>query len=190
MVRIKMSTVILVVFLSFYTALSQVKAVCSDHSHCSYATHCCKRSYSSYGFCLPSCVGYSCNSDSDCAPDECCDSVKDTCTLSDCHDVKILAGWIIAVIVIGTIILVVIPIAILVFCCCCDASRRPAHIGVIVAPLAATTVVPTNQGQPVPFQPYPCQPPPYEFQNTAYQSGAMEMTTPTVVNNNKICWTQ
>ena len=155
MARVKRSTVILVAFFSFYTTLSEVKAFwCRYDSDCtrSYSSskYCCHRSSSYYAnVCSSSCVGYSCDSDSDCAPHECCET---------------LAGWIIAVIVISIVVVVVIPIAVVIFCCCC-ATKRPAQGGVIVA----APVVATNPGQPIQFQnPQPYSTTQYHPQGTAY----------------------
>ena len=191
MACIRMSTVILLAFFCFCTTLSQVKG-CRSDSECSSSKHCCKKNSFFGGDCHYSCVGRSCDSDSDCAPDECCDSVTDKCKTSDCDHI---AGWIVAVIVISIIVVIVIPIVVVIFCCCCAAgaaaaSRRPVHGGVIVAAPAATTVVATNQAQQMQFQnpqPYPNQPPPYHPQGSEYPPGAyvhpMAMAPPSTENN-------
>ena len=96
-----------------------------------------------------------------------------------------LAGWIVAIIVISIIVVIVIPIAVGIFCCCCaaSASRRQAHAGVIVTqPIVTGTTVqyPTQQGQPMYYQPSPqaYQPPPPQLyqppppQGTVYPSAA------------------
>ncbi len=205
MACIKGTTVYWAIFLTLYGAVfSQVEAYnqCYSDSGCSglFTQYCCERKYED-NVCRYSCVGQSCNFNSDCAPDECCDS-DDTCTTADCDVIKGLAGWIVAVIVISIIVVIVIPIAVVVFCCCCAAgaaasSRRPAHGGVIVAQPATTgtTVIasqqqqqlyPAQQGQPMYFQnpqQYSNQPPPHQPQGTVYPpegSGPPMAMTPQV----------
>ena len=153
---------------------------CTLNNHCATGESCCD----SDDRCATTCIGKSCTFDNDCATGECCDS-DGKCKTDNCD---LLAGWIIAVIVIGIIVVVVIPLAVFVFCRFCDAGgaaswRRPARGGVIVTQPATTgtTVVatqqqhPVQQGQPMYFQnpqPYPNQPPPYQpapYQPPPYQ---------------------
>jgi hypothetical protein len=151
-----------------------------------------RRKYPEDNVCRISCIGESCIVNSDCASGECCNS-DDKCA-TDCDiDVAIegLAGWIVAVIVIGAIVVGVIPIVVVVFCCCCaaSASTRSAHGGVIVSQPATTgTTVfsaqqqqqqyPAQQGQPMAYfqnpQPYPNQSPQYQPQDMVYPPGKTE----------------
>lgn len=147
---------------------------CPSKYDCPYGKYCCKKWHTYYqsSVCRSSCIGQSCDSDSDCGrPNECCDSSK-YCTTYNClnsDDVaKALASWVIGVIVVGVLVVVVIPIAIVVCCCCgaASASRRPAQRGVILSQqnTASTVDVPlqTYQNNPAQFQ-SPSLPPPYSI---------------------------
>ncbi|CAB4012675.1 Hypothetical predicted protein [Paramuricea clavata] len=191
MACLKKITLFCVLFPVLYAVFSQVtaNAECFSDSQC--FGYCCDRKYPDDNVCRFSCIGESCIINSDCAPGECCNS-DDKCA-TDC-DVVIedLAGWIVAVIVIGVIVVIVIPIGVVVFCCCCAASvsTRSAHGGVIVSQPATTgTTVfstqqqqqqqyPAQQGQPMAYfqnpQPYPNQSPPYQPQGMVYPTGQTE----------------
>ena len=112
--------------------------------------------------CAASCFGTWCRYDGDCATGECCDS-DHTCAIGDCYVMKGVAhDWIFAVIVIGVVVFIAVPIAVVVFCCCCApstaASRRPNDF----------------------YQPCPNQSPPYQPLVTVYPPEAsvppIEMT--------------
>ena len=136
MACIRKATAFSVLLLAVYTALRQVEAFgeCSSDSDCSYSKFCCDRKYPELNVCryncidescilhsncatgesccdsddkcATTCIGKSCTFDNDCATGECCDS-DGKCKTDNCD---LLAGWIIAVIVIGIIVVVVIPI--------------------------------------------------------------------------------
>ena len=192
MACLKKITHFFVLFPVLYAVFSQVaaNAECLFDSQCFGYSYCCDRKYPEDNVCRISCIGESCIVNSDCASGECCNS-DDKCA-TDC-DVVIegLAGWIVAVIVIGAIV-GVIPIGVVVFCCCCaaSASTRSAHGGVIVSQPATTgTTVfsaqqqqqqqyPPQQGQPMAYfqnpQPYPNQSPQYHPQDMVYPPGQTE----------------
>ncbi len=185
MAYIKKTTAFCVVFLALYAVFNNVEAnECSYDYSCYGLQYCCDRKYPESNVCRHSCIGQSCIIDSDCAPGECCDS-DDKCRSEGNCDLEGLAGWIVAIIVISIIVVIVIPIAVGIFCCCCaaSASRRQAHAGVIVTqPIVTGTTVqyPTQQGQPMYYQPSPqaYQPPPPQLyqppppQGTVYPSAA------------------
>ena len=157
---------------------------CHDEYDCRGLEVCCKKRWSwDDSECAYSCVGKSCDSNSDCGDDYCCNNIcrsscsGDSClTDSDCdgdsefcceYSCQIgtcgLHGWIIAVIVLS--ILGVVGTIVGVFFCVYCSYRRSRSPGLIVngAPLAAapaTTMVAgpncsyaQGQGPPPVYQP-------------------------------------
>ena len=176
MAYIKKSTVICVIFLALYNMCLTVEAFnrCYGQYYCtsSFFKYCCKRKSSSGNICRSDCVGQPCDSDSDCAREECCDSDKDECKPKGECDAT--PGWLIAVIVISVCTGLIITVVVVVCRCCCAASRRrPAHAGVIMTQPATTgsTVLANQQENHVqeaqvmhfhnPVPPYPNQHPAY-----------------------------
>ena len=176
-------TVFFLVFLALYTGLPQVKAdECFSDADCPSSQYCCKRNSPEDNVCRFSCTGATCTVDNDCANGECCDADY-TCKKSgECDFNKVLAGWIVAIIVISVVVAIVIPIAVVLYCCVCaaSASRRRAHGGVIITQPATTGTIflsnqqqqyPMEQRQPMYYQPNhpsPYPPQPYPPQGTVY----------------------
>ena len=196
MACINKTTAICVLFLALYTVFLRVEAYnqCYSDGDCSYSRYCCDRKYPEDNVCRYDCLGESCLLDSDCASGECCSSDDECKTSGSCDVTSGLAGWIVAVIIISILVVIGIPLAVFLFCCCCaaSASRRRAHGGVIVTQPTATTVIsnqgqpyPTQQGQPMyyqpnPVQPYPAQPYPAQaYPPQAYPTqGTPQQPTP------------
>ena len=150
---------------------------CYDDSDCEYGyisrKYCCEKVSPENNVCKSNCLAENCIFDSDCAPGECCAS-NDICSESDCDSITTgLAGWIVAVIVTGVLLVIVLPVAIIVFCCfCADAaasSRRPQlQGGVVFSQLqqpTTTTFLTSQQLQPHSGQRYFQNPPPYPNPN-------------------------
>ena len=165
--------------------MNECKYYCTHYTYCTSFTDCSHGSCcKGINTCALSCIGKPCTSGSDCGPGQCCNSDK-TCA-RDCDASELaLAGWIIAVIFLGIIVFVAIPIAVVIFCCCSAAgmaatSSRPGHRNALTTEPVTTSVYstqlhhqlyPAQQGQPMYFQdarPYSSQPPPYQAQEIAY----------------------
>ena len=174
-----LTSVVLVIVLLNIARIEVAATQCYDDGDCRSGygdKYCCRGKYFyDHGDCEEDCVGHMCRSSQDCATGECCHS--DKCS-EDCFTG--LAGGIIAAIIIGTIILIAIPVAIIVCCCCCGAaaasasSRRPVNRGVILSQPGGMTVVTSQNvqsmqaGSSYPVASYPGAPVyPAPFQNPA-----------------------
>ena len=106
---------------------------CNNNSHCnsSIYRYCCKkRNNTEQKTCETDCLGESCAVDSDCAPNEHCGKDNE-CRSNWSESSEGLAPWLTAVIVVGVIIILAIPVPIVLCCCCCGAaaaSRRNAKV--------------------------------------------------------------
>ncbi len=144
MACIKKNAVSSVIFLALYAVFTQVKA--NGCYSCPSSEYCCKRryyySYNYYYVCQHSCVGYSCDYDSDCASGEYCSDSNSECKSGDSDKSEGLPGWVVILVIILAIAVFVFLVIASIYRCCHAASRRRALGGVIV-------VHPVNTGNTV-----------------------------------------
>ena len=154
MAYIRKETVTCAVLLTIVVFLSQVGITCAfnscyAHDDCtSYygkKRYCCKKYYNA---CSYSCVGDSCNSDDDCAPDECCDATKETCRKTSKCDSLNEAKWVIPVIIAASVVGALLLFS-FVFSLCRRLTRGSARAGAVVRQQAAlgTTVIAASEQQ-------------------------------------------
>ena len=188
MTCIRKTRVFCVLLLAFCNVLTYVETYdeCYYDFNCGYSRFCCKRRYPEDNVCRYNCIGQSCDRNDDCATGEtCCDS-DGKCKSGDCEVIKGLGGWVVAVIVISTIVGVVIPAG-LIYRCCCAAGAARGNVTIVqvctcyywnpvtVNPVTKGTIVlanqqhqryPNQQGQAKYVQNF--QPDPYQLPGTPF----------------------
>ena len=164
---------------SYKCAGSCVGESCYYDGDCSTGESCCEGSLT----CNTNCIGESCSNDRSCAAEECCGKLDGECKSKDSKDCDLVlefegsTSWIAAVVVLGIIVVVGVPVAVVVFYCRFVAGARPASARRLVdddvtEPITTGTAVPLTQHQPhsaqqvVAYvqnpQTYLNQPPPYQ----------------------------
>ena len=164
--RMNKTTIVRVLFLSFYSVFSQTKANWCYDGYCPHSEYCCKHYYE-FSECGSGCAGFPCDDDTDCAANEFCSFADSKCQVkvdlpskasADADESEGMPGWVIALLVILVIAaFLILMIAIVIYRCCYLSSRRRPHRcfrGVIVVhPLNTdTTVLAVQQQQQIELQ--------------------------------------